>query len=629
MKKILYGLSLVVLVNACSPKTGELISEMEKPASMTPIEVSLNLAEISNDRVWVEINPGLFTEDTVIYRLPRVVQGTYDVSDFGSFTEDFVAYNYMGDSIEVERLDVNSWAIPNTQMLATLGYYVNDTFDIEGTETPTPFSPSGTNIEPDNFVLNLHGFIGYFDQLDDSEYLIEVSALATQEKISALPLTSTAFNEDSTIVIDTYFADRYFEVTDNPMMYGELDIERFQVGDIEIVLSVYSPNFVHTAASIKETVFKMMEAQKAYLGDMNTTKRYDIFLYMPTSAEGQASGFGALEHHTSTVVVLPEWMNADQLASSMIDVVSHEFFHILTPLSVHSEDVHYFDYNAPTFSKHLWMYEGVTEYFASHFQAYEDLQPREAFYEKIQGKISTSLTLNDAMSFTKMSENILEEPYASEYYNVYMKGALIGMCIDILMREESNGERSMLSLMKELSGKYGVDKPFEDDAIISEITAMSYPSVGEFLTTHVIGDTPIDYEVFFDKVGLAFKDINQTTTLFFNGQVPFIDANPESGEIFFLQTPLNSTLVEWGIQAGDVIKSINGAEYDLSNISRIIPSTFNWTSETEVSMVVIRDGEEVEVSGLVGTPNVIVKKISELENATEAQVALRNFWLEK
>lgn len=629
MKKILYGLSLVVLVNACSPKTGELISEMEKPASMTPIEVSLNLAEISNDRVWVEINPGLFTEDTVIYRLPRVVQGTYDVSDFGSFTEDFVAYNYMGDSIEVERLDVNSWAIPNTQMLATLGYYVNDTFDIEGTETPTPFSPSGTNIEPDNFVLNLHGFIGYFDQLDDSEYLIEVSALATQEKISALPLTSTAFNEDSTIVIDTYFADRYFEVTDNPMMYGELDIERFQVGDIEIVLSVYSPNFVHTAASIKETVFKMMEAQKAYLGDMNTTKRYDIFLYMPTAAEGQASGFGALEHHTSTVVVLPEWMNADQLGSSMIDVVSHEFFHILTPLSVHSEDVHYFDYNAPTFSKHLWMYEGVTEYFASHFQAYEDLQPREAFYEKIQSKISTSLTLNDAMSFTKMSENILEEPYASEYYNVYMKGALIGMCIDILMREESNGERSMLSLMKELSGKYGVDKPFEDDAIIAEITAMSYPSVGEFLTTHVIGDTPIDYEVFFDKVGLAFKDINQTTTLFFNGQVPFIDANPESGEIFFLQTPLNSTLVEWGIQAGDVIKSINGAEYDLSNISRIIPSTFNWTSETEVSMVVIRDGEEVEVSGLVGTPNVIVKKISELENATEAQVALRNFWLEK
>ncbi len=42
-------------------------------------------------------------------------------------------------------------------------------------------------------------------------------------------------------------------------------------------------------------------------------------------------------------------------------------------------------------------------------------------------------------------ENVLDQPYAPQYYNVYMKGALIGMCIDILMREESNGNRSMLS----------------------------------------------------------------------------------------------------------------------------------------------------------------------------------------
>ena len=35
------------------------------------------------------------------------------------------------------------------------------------------------------------------------------------------------------------------------------------------------------------------------------------------------------------------------------------------------------------------------------------------------------------------------------YINVYSKGALIGMCIDLIMREESNGNRGILSLMKE------------------------------------------------------------------------------------------------------------------------------------------------------------------------------------
>ena len=84
----------------------------------------------------------------------------------------------------------------------------------------------------------------------------------------------------------------------------------------------------------------------------------------------------------------------------------------------------------------------------------------------------------------------------------------MGRCIDILMREGSQGERSILSLMKELSKKYGKDKPFKDDTIIAEITAMTYPSVGNFLRTHVEGSTPINYQEFFDKVGLKFLGWN-------------------------------------------------------------------------------------------------------------------------
>jgi predicted metalloprotease with PDZ domain len=52
----------------------------------------------------------------------------------------------------------------------------------------------------------------------------------------------------------------------------------------------------------------------------------------------------------------------EELVKSMMDVVSHEFFHIVTPLSIHSKEIQYFDYN-PKMSEHLWMYEGVTEYF--------------------------------------------------------------------------------------------------------------------------------------------------------------------------------------------------------------------------------------------------------------------------
>ena len=60
------------------------------------------------------------------------------------------------------------------------------------------------------------------------------------------------------------------------------------------------------------------------------------------------------------------------------------------------------------------------------------------------------------------------------------------MCIDILMREESDGNRGILSLMKELSLKYGKNRPFEDDKLFEEIVKMTYPSIGDFFETHVI-----------------------------------------------------------------------------------------------------------------------------------------------
>lgn len=468
-----------------------------------PIETTLDLTRVKDDKVPVTINPGRFTTDIETYRLPKVIPGDYEVSDFGNFIENFIAYDYSGNEMKVEKLDSNSWVIENAKELDKITYFVNDTFDIERTsEVPTPFSPSGTNIQPDNYVLNLHGFIGYFDSLKNNAYTLDVIAPSEFVRSSALQQVNTAYSQDEAHITTSYFAPRYFDITDNPMMYGNLDVEEFQVGDIKIVLSVFSPNKVHTAAILKETVYTMMEAQKAYLGDINNTPRYDIFLYLADGSEDAPTQFGALEHHTSTVVVLRERSSKESLSKAIMDIVSHEFFHIVTPLNVHSEHIHYFDYNEPTFSRHLWMYEGVTEYFANHFQVKEGIISEMEYYENIVKQINVSSRFDDSMSFTEMSQNITEEPYSHNFYNVYLKGALIGMCIDILMREESQGERGILSLMKELSLKYGKNLPFEDDTIIEEITAITYPSIGNFFKTHVEGTTPIDYQEFFDKVGL-------------------------------------------------------------------------------------------------------------------------------
>ncbi|MWW25151.1 M61 family metallopeptidase [Algibacter lectus] len=600
-------------------------------AVSTPIETSINLDNVTDDKAPVVINPGRFTVSSVTYRLPRVVQGTYSVSDFGKYVDDFKAINYKGESMPVVNVDENTWTIANAKELDKITYLVNDTFDIEtkgGIGGEEPFSPSGTNIEPENYVLNLHGFIGYFDTLKNNQYKLDVTGSADFVRTSALQTVNSKTSEDGKSVTTSYFATRYFDITDNPMMYGKLDVEEFMVGDIKIVLSVYSPNNVHSAASLKDVVFKMMQAQKVFLGDINSTPRYDIYLYLSEGTEESPKGFGALEHHTSTVVVLPEDMDEATLASSMTDVVSHEFFHIVTPLSVHSEDVHYFDYNNPTFSKHLWMYEGVTEYFATLFQVSEDLVSEDEFFNKIMEKVQESQNMNDAMSFTIMSENVLKAPYKDQYTNVYQKGALIGMCIDIMLREESNGQRGILSLMKELSNKYGKNKPFEDDKLIDEIVAMTYPSLRDFFDNHVIGDIPINYNQFLGKVGLEITEGKVETGYVHNAGTLLFGANPEKGEVFFTEeVSKNSFWNEQGVQPNDVLKAVSGEPFTMQNANDLLQKMFAWTPGTDINVTLNREGKDIEINTKTTKSYTMGNGVFEKKDVTEAQKTLREAWL--
>ena len=626
-KSILTAAIATLLLTSCN-STKKTTNDL---AVQTPIVTTLDLTKVDNDKVPVTINPGRFTVEKVTYRLPRVVQGTYSVSDFGKYVDSFKALDYEGNELEATKVDTNTWEITNAQKLDKVTYLVNDTFDMEvsgGIGGDTPFSPAGTNIESTNYVLNLHGFVGYFDSLKNNQYKLDVVSPTSFKRTSALQEVGTKTSEDGSTLTSSYFAPRYFDITDNPMFYGELDVEEFKVGDIKIVLSVYSPNKKHSAEKIKAVMEKMMQAQKTYLGSINSTARYDIYLYLSDGTEKAPKGFGALEHHTSTVVVLPEAMPDEALAKSMIDVVSHEFFHIVTPLSVHSEDVHYFDYNQPTFSKHLWMYEGITEYFATLFQVNQDLVTEDEFYSKVMGKIKTASSMNDSMSFTKMSENVLDEPYASQYYNVYQKGALIGMCIDILMREESNGNRGVLSLMKELSLKYGKNKPFEDDKLIEEITKMTYPSIGEFLNTHVVGGTPINYNEFFAKAGLVLHESKVKTNYIQNNGAIIVRPDKATKTIRFTEAVKdNSFWTENGAQPNDAIKEVDGAVITKENANQIFTKMFMWQPGNKVEVKLERDGKEMVIKTTLTQSYTKGTSLKENPKATQEQRELRKAWL--
>jgi predicted metalloprotease with PDZ domain len=621
MKKYILSAALIGLLWSCGA------SRSLGSVAEVPIEVTLDLTAVSEDRVPVTVDPGAFKEGPVRFYIPKTVPGTYSEDNYGRYVDSLTAIDYKGKLLEVQRLDDNTWMFPQGAELDRIEYWVNDSYDSEGGLQEAPFSPAGSNIlAGKHFMLNLHGFVGYFQGYKEIAYKLKMRAPTNLKPATSLKGMAM---EDGTY---NFTASRYFDVVDNPVQWVAADPVSFQVEDIVVNISVYSPNGTYTAADLKPFMEKMMQAQKAFLGPIDGTREYNILLYLSTLGEDDAMGFGALEHHTSTVVVLPEQMPPQQLEETMIDVVSHEFFHIVTPLNIHSEEIQYFDYNQPVMSRHLWMYEGTTEYFANLFQIQQGLIEEADFYGRIVGKIQNAGRYNDSLSFTEMSVNVLEEPYASEYTNVYEKGALINMALDIRLRELSGGTYGVLNLMKELAAKYDVDTPFKDEALIEEIVALTYPEIREFFAAHVEGETPIDYAAYLARVGLSLSERGASSSFFIKdlqSQIPYIDVDPADTDRIFIREgiSLNSFLSDLGAQGGDLIKSINGTEVNLEAIRMIIGQSFGWTPETEVSMVVERDGTLVTLQGKAGTPTVQETVISEAPNATETQKALRKAWL--
>ncbi|MDC0008220.1 peptidase M61 [bacterium] len=621
MKKVLFSALGALFVLGCGA-TKTLVT-----ADKTPILVAMDLTNVSEDRVLVTVDPGAFLTDAVSFMIPKTVPGTYSTDNYGKYLESLKAFDYEGNEIAVSKSDENTWNIANGKTLDKITYFVNDTFDSEGEQEEPVFSPAGTNIEADkDFVLNLHGFVGYFKGFEEVPYTLKFTVPNGLSATTSLPKISGPNDASNQ---DVFAASRYFEVTDNPILYAEPNTETFQINDIKVTLSVYSPNGSYTAASLKDRMEKMMTAQKAFLGDIDGTKEYSILLYLSQMGENDANGFGALEHHTSTVVVLPEVMGLDRLEQTMVDVVSHEFFHIVTPLNVHSKEIQYFDYNDPKMSQHLWMYEGTTEYFANLFQIQQGLIDDAEFYKRLVDKIGNASSYNDSLSFTEMSKNVLVEPYKAEYGNVYEKGALINMALDIELRDLSNGEKGVLWLMKELSKKYGDRTPFDDDELFDEIVAMTYPEIRVFFDTHVIGETPIDYSVYLEKVGLNFAEKQVASGYFLLGEVPYIDVDPKNNNAVFVREgiELNTFFLGLGAQGGDIIKSINDTPINLEAIRGIIGASFSWTPETQVKMVVKRGEEEIVLEGLAGKSMVNVNGIVPVEGATEDQVNLRKAWM--
>jgi predicted metalloprotease with PDZ domain len=582
-------------------------------------KVYFDLNKIVNDRLQVEIIVPILSESEIEYQMPKIVPGTYAIYDFGRFVQDFKAFTGDDKELAVERIDDNRWKIKQANQLYRITYWVEDSFDTN--KGNFIFEPAGTNIEAGkNILINTFGFVGYLEGYKDHKFYLVVKKPEDFYGSTALEFEATAPTED------VFSVSNYVNLADMPLMYCKPDTATFKVANAQVLVSVYSPNKKLTAAFVKENVRDILLAQKDYLGGTLPVNKYAFLIYL-NAGIGRSGSFGALEHSYSTVFFFLE-SDPQSLAQTIKDVAAHEFFHIVTPLNIHSEEIGNYDFIHPKMSKHLWMYEGVTEYSAHHVQLRSNLISMQEFLAVMSEKIaSTNEQFKDHLPFTEMSKGCLTI-YEDQYPNVYEKGALIGLCLDIRLRELSNGAYGVQELMRDLAKEYGKEQSFKDDELFDKITSLTYPEIRTFFKLYVEGDKSLPLEETLKSVGIKYQP-NATIRKASLGNIQ-LAVNPLNNHFMINKVnEMNAFGKEIGYQKGDELVSVNGVNINTDNYETEIKLNFQTnTIEGElVSVKLLRNGEIIEKTAKAVVVESKQKYFLELmPNATEEQLMIRKAW---
>jgi predicted metalloprotease with PDZ domain len=566
-----------------------LITSVEASAQ-SQYNYSIDLTQVVNDRVKVTLKCPPLKESEAVFVMPNAIPGSYAWKEYGRFLSSVKAFDANGNPLKITNKKNLFYLNKDADKLARLEYWVDDTWD-DTDNRHFIFQPGGSNIETGkNFVINYHAFVGYFEGYKNLPFEVEF--------IKPADMYGATWLEKQTVSAqkDLIRADSYNLLVDNPTMYCKPDTTSFLVDHTRIYVTSYSNKGVVRSDSLSNWLKPMAFALRNFLGKLPVSEYYFIFYFasedqlMKDTGRKGLNGFGALEHNRSSFYYLPEMKDSEEVKEMVQDVGSHEFLHILTPLNLHSKEIADFDFRQPAMSQHLWLYEGVTEYFSWLVRVQQNLVTEKQFMDEMTKKLRRAERFSP-FSFTEMSRQVMKPENQDKYMDVYQRGAIIAMMLDQLLMLESQGKYSLKQLVMDLMNKYGAQKPFDDDALFSDIVTLTYPAVGKFIEDHIKGTKPLPVTAQMKAFGYDYVPKEKVDGYFF-GNYSYM-RNDDNQLVI---TEVRQDFI--GLKTGDILLDVNGVRITQKNMEDVWNQYFqDNTSPDKVTLNIMRGGSVIVRSG--------------------------------
>lgn len=599
-------LLLALLLSACGRTAVPGGGVHSRPRSDAGYRYRIDLTDRTDDRFRVVLTPPALPAGEAVFQLPATVPGTYEIEDWGRMVVDLRAIAVDGGPIAVRRDGVNRFVIADGASLGELRYEMDDSLDA-GLREHEPYPMASTDIDHDHVVINPFGVFGYFEGAREVPFETVYRLPPGWEAASAL----VAHQRGDEL---TYRARDYDDLVDAPVLMGELDLRTLRVAGTEIVIALFAPPRARhglDADATARAVEPVLEATARWLGGL-PVQRY-AFLVRTGGRMVRGGIFGAHEHRTSSFYYLPAGIEVEQVAH----MAAHEFFHIVTPLNLRSDIIDEFDFATPRPSRHLWFYEGVTEYCSWHLRAKGGLIGERAFFGQLRDKLFMADGYDWELPLIELGLGCYDR-HADEYGNVYQKAALVAWALDLEIQRLSGGATDLRDTIRTLIGRYGPDRPFAEDELFGAIAAAcGQPGVIAFLEAHVAGGRTPDFDALLAPVGLDYLPVRAE---------PWVDSR------WPVMMPVDGAIVVWGLAVedvpegflpGDRVVEIDGAPADAADLPALAAREAGLPPGETVRFTVVRGEARLELECTSRAGSVGVRHALRARRVLDAETAAR------
>lgn len=604
-----------VVLSGCS--SGRSVVEgMGTPAGQTyraPLDYTVDLTTPDDDEFEVELDVGDLGSANAIYQFASTAPGSYEVMDVGRYVRSFSAVDGHGEAIPVNHVSTNQWRISRPEDVAKIRYTIADTWD-----TPVEGHPvmlmGGTSMEKDHVLFNGNAVLGFPSGMQGRALRILLERPGDW-------MTGTALSLDDE---GRFLAEDYDKIVDSPILLGRLTKSSLNVRGSSVDIYTYSMTGKVTSDMILDATRDILNAAGEFLKQL-PVKSYTFLFHFgdPLNTEANDTGYvGAWEHSYSSEYILDESNFQVDLQDQIPSFVAHEFFHVVTPLNIHSEIIERFNFVTPVPSRHLWLYEGVTEWVAQTMQLRAGLIDLDEYLDRMSGKLRHDDTYDKSMSLEEMSLKAYTDKGQEEYPNIYERGAVVAALLDLRLLDLSGGKRGLREVLLDLERRFGPHKSFDDAKFFDTFTDMTYPEIAQFFVDYVRDTKPLPVKEYFGKVGVQYDEEINTGRM-----VPKLGLQfgMPGGQISVMRTTPETAAC--GFEANDVIESIDGKKLDLSTAGQLFTEIGQLDAGVPYKMTVRRGDQDVDISCEKHLSEYVAHHVFTVDStATEAQLALRWAW---